>query len=230
MDKSLDKLAVLYADVSGSTRLYEQYGDDIARADISTCIEMLAKVAEGLSGEPLKTIGDEIMCAFVEPVKAALAAAEMQAGLRRASEEGRFKMGVLHIKIGWHFGAVSWRDNELIGEAPITAQQIINKAKADEILTSKQSVDELPPPLFPNIHPIETVPAEPWSGDLMICKMPWEQTGEEPRSARGRMLRSRASRSRSSWNTRARKSASIRVTRPAPSAAASMQIYVWMAN
>ena len=179
MDKSLDKLAVLYADVSGSTRLYEQYGNDIARADISTCIEMFAKVAEGLSGEPLKTIGDEIMCAFVEPVKAALAATEMQAGLRRASEEGRFKMGVLHIKIGWHFGAVSWRDNELIGEAPITAQQIINKAKADEILTSKQSVDELPPPLFPNIHPIETVPAEAWSGDLMICKMPWEQTGEE---------------------------------------------------
>ena len=179
MDKSLDKLAVLYADVSGSTRLYEQYGDDIARADISVCIELLADITKGLSGEPLKTIGDEIMCAFVEPVKAALAATEMQAGLLKASEEDRFKMGILHIKIGWHFGAVSWRDDELIGEAPITAQQIINMAKADEILTSKRSVDVLPLALFPNIHPIETVPAEAWSGDLEICKMPWEQTGEE---------------------------------------------------
>lgn len=179
MDKTLDKLAVLYADVSGSTRLYEQYGDEIARADMATCIELLAKVAGDLSGETLKTIGDEIMCGFVEPVKAALAATEMQAGLRKACEEERFKMGVLHIKIGWHFGAVSWREDELLGEAPITAQQIINMAKADEILTSKQSVDVLPPPLFPNIHPIETVPAEAWSGDLEICKMPWEQTGEE---------------------------------------------------
>lgn len=179
MDKSLENLAVLYADVSGSTRLYEQFGDTIARADMAACIELLRKAAAGLSGETLKTIGDEIMCAFEEPVKAALAATEMQAGLRKAGEEGAFQMGVLHIKIGWHYGAVAWRGEELIGEAPITAQQIINLAKADEILTSKQSVDQLPPPLFPAIHPIERVKAEAFQGDLEIYKMPWEQTGEE---------------------------------------------------
>jgi len=38
MDKSKKQLAVLYADVSGSTRLYEQYGDAIARADLALCI------------------------------------------------------------------------------------------------------------------------------------------------------------------------------------------------
>lgn len=179
MDKTLDKLAVLFADVSGSTRLYEQYGDTIARADMAACIELLDKAAAGLSGETLKTIGDEIMCAFEEPVKAALAATEMQAGLRKAGEEGAFQMGVLHIKIGWHYGAVSWRDDELVGEAPITAQQIIKLAKADEILTSRQAVDELPPPLFPAVHPIERVKAEAYTGDLEIFKMPWEQTGEE---------------------------------------------------
>ena len=35
MDKSLKELAVLFADVSGSTRLYEKYGDAIARADMA---------------------------------------------------------------------------------------------------------------------------------------------------------------------------------------------------
>ncbi len=179
MDKSLKQLAVLYADVSGSTRLYEQFGDAIARTDLALCIEMLRDIASGLSGETLKTIGDEIMVAFTEPVKAALCATEMQAGLRRSGEEGVFKMGVLHIKIGWHYGSVVWRDNDLIGEAPITAQQIIKLAKADEILTSRQAVDTLPPPLFPDIHPIEKVPAEAWNGELAIFKMPWERTGEE---------------------------------------------------
>ena len=179
MDKSLKQLAVLYADVSGSTRLYEQYGDAIARADLSDVIAILGNAAASLGGEILKTIGDEIMVAFTEPVKAALCACEMQAGLRKAGEEGRFKMGVLHIKIGWHFGAVAWRDEELVGEAPVAAQQIIKLAKADEILTSRQSVDTLPPPLFPDIHPIERVQADAWDGDLEIYKMPWEQTGEE---------------------------------------------------
>ena len=179
MDKSLKQLAVLYADVSGSTRLYEQYGDAIARTDLALCIDILRDIARGLSGETLKTIGDEIMVAFAEPVKAALCATEMQASLRRSGEEGLFKMGILHIKIGWHYGSVVWRDNDLIGEAPTTAQQIIKLAKADEILTSRQAVDTLPPPLFPDIHPIEKVPAEAWNGELSIYKMPWERTGEE---------------------------------------------------
>lgn len=179
MDKSLPQLAVLYADVSGSTRLYEQYGDTVARADMAACIQLLSNAAKGLGGETLKTIGDEIMVGFSEPVKAALSATEMQASLRRAGEENAFQMGILHIKIGWHYGKVAWRGEDLIGEAPVTAQQIINLAKADEILTSRQSVDAIPQPLFPDIHPIERVAAEAWDGELEIYKMPWEQTGDE---------------------------------------------------
>lgn len=179
MDKDLHKLAVLFADVSGSTRLYEQYGDAVARGDLSQCIALLARAASGLGGETLKTIGDEIMVAFTDPLKAALCATEMQAGLRRAGEEGSYKMGILHIKIGWHFGAVAWRDDELVGEAPVTAQQIIKLAKADEILTSRQSVEVLPDLMFPGIHLIDHVPAEAWAGELEIYKMPWERSGDE---------------------------------------------------
>lgn len=179
MDKSLEKLAVLFADVSGSTRLYEQFGDVVARADLAACIELLADISTGLEGETLKTIGDEIMCGFEDPIKAALCAAEMQAGLRRASDEDAFKMGQLHIKIGWHYGAVNWRGEELIGEAPIAAQQVIGMAKADEILTTRRSIDELPPAMFPNWHTLDHIESEAWTGALEVCKIPWEQSGEE---------------------------------------------------
>ena len=86
MDKSLKNLAVLFADVSGSTRLYEQYGDIIARADMAACIQLLADISTGLDGETIKTIGDEIMCAFEDPIKAALTGTEMQAGLLKAAQ------------------------------------------------------------------------------------------------------------------------------------------------
>jgi len=179
VDKSLPKLAVLFADVSGSTRLYEQYGDTIARADLAACIQLLADIANGFDGETIKTIGDEIMCAFEDPVKAALTATEMQAGLLKASDDDQFKMGILHIKIGWHYGAVNWRGEELIGEAPVAAQQVISRAKADEILTTRQSIDALPPAMFPGWHCIDRIEAEAWDGELEVCKIPWEQTGEE---------------------------------------------------
>ena len=182
MDRSLEKLTVLFADISGSTALYEKHGDEITRADMAACLDLLRGVAEGLGGETLKTIGDEIMIAFENPVKAALCAAEMQAGLRKANGEKAFKLNgkdeVLHIKIGWHAGAVNWRDDELLGEAPVTAQQIINRAKADEILTSKQSAEELPDGMF-KVHILDRVDAEAWDGKLDIVKVPWEQTGEE---------------------------------------------------
>jgi len=179
VDKSLKKLAILFADVSGSTRLYEQYGDAIARADLAACIQLLGDIATGLEGETVKTIGDEIMCAFKEPVKAALSATEMQAGLRKACEAGTFKMGQLHIKIGWHYGAVDWRGNEIIGEALLAAQQVIGLAKADEILTTRRSIDALPLAMFPNWYTLDRIESQAWNGDLEVCRIPWEQSGEE---------------------------------------------------
>jgi hypothetical protein len=170
---------VLFADVSGSTRLYEQHGDALARADLAACIDLLADVAKSLDGETIKTIGDEIMCAFEDPIKAALSATEMQAGLRKASEDGAFQIGTLHIKIGWHYGAVAWRGDELIGEAPIAAQQVIGRAQADEILTTRQSIDALPQAMFPHWQTIDRIEADAWDGELEVCKIPWEQTGEE---------------------------------------------------
>jgi adenylate cyclase len=183
MDRSAAKLAVLYADVCGSTALYEKFGDTIARADMAKSLEILADVATGLGGEAIKTIGDEIMCAFEDPVKAALAAGEMQAAMNKASEMQQFKMGTIQIKIGWHFGSVGWRDDDLIGEAPVAAQQVIGLANADEILTSKQSIDALPQAMFPQVHPIETIEAEAWDGQLEVYRFPWEQTGEETQFA-----------------------------------------------
>ncbi len=44
MDETVQKLAILYADVSGSTKIYEQYGDTIARRDIKTCIDMVVDI------------------------------------------------------------------------------------------------------------------------------------------------------------------------------------------
>jgi len=179
VDKSIPNLAVLYADVSGSTRLYEEHGDAVARADIALCVEIMSKAAASLGGETLKTIGDEVMCVFTEPVRAALGATEMQAALRKASEAGRFKMGTLHIKIGWHYGKVLWHEDDLLGEAPITAKQVIKLAKADEILTSGRSMEALPPAMFPKAHPIDRIPAEAWDGDLEVVRFPWQQAGDE---------------------------------------------------
>jgi class 3 adenylate cyclase len=57
-------MVVLYVDVSGSTRLYEKFGDTVTCADIHTCIDLLTEVTEEYEGKKIKTIGDEIMCSY----------------------------------------------------------------------------------------------------------------------------------------------------------------------
>lgn len=177
MEATIRRLVVLYADVSGSTRLYEQFGDEIARADIAVCIDLLSRVTKRMNGQVVKTIGDEVMCVFPGPAKAAVAASEMQIALRDAGESNRFRSGPLRIKIGWHHGEASW-EGEVHGEAPITAQQLISMAKADEVLTSERSLRTLPPGLKMGARFVDHVKAEAWNGDLEVWELPWEDEAE----------------------------------------------------
>ncbi len=58
MEETIQKLAILYADVSGSTKIYEKYGDTIARRDIKKCIDMIVDIITQHDGKLIKTIGD----------------------------------------------------------------------------------------------------------------------------------------------------------------------------
>ena len=163
-EKTLQKLAV---------------GDEIAREDIRICLDLLTEVAEERDGRILKTIGDEVMCMFTNPLNAALAAQDMQSELREAGEKGKFQSGKIRIKIGWHYGPVEWREGDAVGEAPVTAQQIIGMAKADEILTSEKTLSVLPREQQDAAVYLDTVAAQAWDGPLKVCSVPWVEEEED---------------------------------------------------
>lgn len=191
------ELAVLFADIAGSTALYEAHGDAAARADIAACVEVMSGVVTGLGGRVVQSIGDEIMCVFDDPVRAALAAADLQGAVRSASQSGRFATGTLRVKVGYHWGAAIEEPDTLRGVARITAQQLIRLAKADQIITSGETLDALPAELRGAVRPVESVRAEAWQGDLSAFEMIWEVSGltqisgpriAEPRSRQTRMV------------------------------------------
>ena len=67
-------LAVLFADVSDSTRLYEKMGDTAAFGHVKDCLQILTDAAHRSGGWLIKTIGDGAMCAFPSVDSAAQAA------------------------------------------------------------------------------------------------------------------------------------------------------------
>ena len=68
---------VLFADVSGSTKLYEAAGDAIALETINRMLADMRRATEQAGGRVVKTIGDEVMALFPSPAAAATAASQI---------------------------------------------------------------------------------------------------------------------------------------------------------
>ena len=58
MPKHTAKLAILFADICGSTKLYDQLGDQLARRLVASCIACMVAELVANQGTLIKTIGD----------------------------------------------------------------------------------------------------------------------------------------------------------------------------
>src|SRR5262245_7586322 len=95
--------AVLFVDVSGSTRLYERLGDELALARVGRCLSMVGRVCEACGGRVVKTTGDGAMCVFVNADAAVRASRLMQEKNAEQQDPGEPALG---IHIGCHYGPV----------------------------------------------------------------------------------------------------------------------------
>src|SRR5207244_6332533 len=101
MEERSRQTTVLFADVSGSTSLYETAGDVAALDAIGLCIGRLSQAAESTGGRVLKTMGDEVMVLFPTPDAAANGASEMHAAVATRPPVNGTKLGA---RSGAHCG------------------------------------------------------------------------------------------------------------------------------
>src|SRR2546421_135731 len=135
--------AILFADVSGSTALYELLGDKPAAKAIEACLNELRAVVANREGQVVKTIGDEIMVVFGNGEAACDAAREMQQRVIALPPSAGVKLA---IRIGFHFGLVLEDKGDFWGDGVNTAARLAALAKAGQILTSGATANALPAP------------------------------------------------------------------------------------
>src|SRR3984885_4957369 len=128
------ELAILFADVVGSTKLYELLGDLRARDMVGICIEVMRAATEQNNGTVIKTMGDEVMATFPTADDALNAAAQMQKQivlhpLLKVDEQS------VAIRIGCNFGPVVHENRDIFGSAVHTANRMTSQAKAGQIMT-----------------------------------------------------------------------------------------------
>lgn len=140
MAKDLE-VAILFADVVGSTQLYDEYGDTRASETVAVCLDVMKDATHQFSGTVIKTIGDEVMSTFPTVDDAMAAASQMQA---RIGEENTSEDRIpVSIRIGCHYGPVVQERNDIFGAAVHTANRMTSQAKAGQIVISGPTVDRL---------------------------------------------------------------------------------------
>src|SRR3954453_18554426 len=74
---------VLFADLRGSTSMYETLGNADATAVVSRSVALLARIVTVHGGQVVKTLGDGLMAVFETPSQGVAAADDMHDSLAR---------------------------------------------------------------------------------------------------------------------------------------------------
>ncbi|MGB7543320.1 MAG: adenylate/guanylate cyclase domain-containing protein [Burkholderiales bacterium] len=165
--------AVLFGDVSGSTRLYEKLGDARALKCIGLCMNIMRDVAIRHAGRVVKTIGDEVMCVFPGASEAAQAAIEMQSriGLQDAVDGHR-----LAIRVGLQFGPVIEEADDVFGDSVNVAARMASLAKAGQIITTSESVEAMGPVLRESTRSLASLSVKGKQEEVAVCEIIWQQS------------------------------------------------------
>ncbi len=139
------EVGILFADIAGSTRIYERLGDTRAHAVINQCFQIMGECVQAHRGVVVKTIGDELMAAFSAANQPFSCAIDIR---RKFGEmpplplsEGSMRVAV---RIGFHFGNALREQEDFFGDTVNIAARMVGLAKANQILTTGDVMDLLP--------------------------------------------------------------------------------------
>jgi class 3 adenylate cyclase len=168
-------LCVLFADVSGSTRLYEKLGDKEALHAVERCLNRMTRATEQFKGRVVKTIGDEVMAVFDSAEAGMEAACSMQQRVHDLPPVSGIKLA---IRVGFHFGPAIEEARDVFGDTVNTAARMAGLAKAGQIITTAETVGALPQLLRQSTREIDALAIKGKKEDVRVCEVIWQESDD----------------------------------------------------
>src|SRR5271167_696623 len=172
MGKEIE-VAILFADVVGSTKLYELLGDLRAREMVGICIEVMRAATEQNHGTVIKTTGDEVMATFPTADDALNAAAQMQKQIV-THPSLKVEEQTVAIRIGCNFGPVVVENRDIFGSAVHTANRMTSQAKAGQIITTATMVEQLSSDWRASVRQIDIATLKGRSSEVALFEVLWQ--------------------------------------------------------
>ncbi len=166
-----DHIVIMFADVSGSTHLYERLGDTDAHECISQSLDRIIHHAKQHRGHLVETIGDEAMLMFARVEDATLAATDMQKHFFSSPvHNGHF----MKIRIGYHFGPIEYDQGHPFGDTVNVAARVASLCEAARIIATEPTVSNLDETEF-QLRPYQTARVKGKSKPIRVKEIVWDR-------------------------------------------------------
>jgi len=177
------RATVLFADISGTARLAEIGGEDIALKALAKCLQRLARAAESAGGKVVRTVGEGVMVVFPTPDAAACGSAAMHATIDALPAVNDLKLGV---HVGFHSGPVIEYNDDVLGDTVKFAARLLEAARKGETLTSRQTAATLRATGFRCVPRDESIGLREGRQLVEVCELVADDGAPPPRPPRRR--------------------------------------------
>ena len=136
---------VVFADLVGSTGIFERLGDETAGRFVTQLTGALSKTFEQHNGRVVKLLGDGLFVVFPVEVDAVVACVAIQKRLQEKPVFAGDMLNPIQMQMGIEAGEVVEIDGDCYGDAVNSAARLADLAGAEQILTTQRVRDSLPP-------------------------------------------------------------------------------------
>ena len=178
MNTGVVNSCVLFAEISGTQRLYEKLGDTEALRAVERCLNRMERASTGYKGRVVKNLGDELMAVFESAESALHAAVEMQQRIELLPPVSGVSLA---IRVAFHCGPAAEEGDEVFVGIVNTAARAVMLARPGQILASAEAVGALPAALQQLAREMD-VPTAAGESPLRLFDVKWEHGSDEQRT------------------------------------------------
>ncbi len=149
MADNATEVAILMADISGSSALYGEVGNAEALRLVGICLDNLKAIVEREGGTFIRSKGDDVLAIFAEASDAFAAA--------RCMLSQQLTGPSLAIHVGASFAAVIRARDDIFGDGVNTAARLAAMAKPGELLVDGSLFGQLAETEQGRLQPLDTI-------------------------------------------------------------------------
>ena len=171
MAKDSKDVTIMFVDIAGSTRLYQEYGDTLAQDSIARCLIRMSEIIKRHKGTVVKFIGDEILCYLTDPELAFQAAFKLQETAKETVDQNGVRLA---LRIGMHYGSAIVEDTDMFGDSVNVTAAMRDIAKGGQIIATEAIVEHIPPEISHFTRRYDTSRIKGRQEQTTIYEVMWE--------------------------------------------------------